>query len=272
MSSAELLNTLVIQRLKHCHVNALSVINNNLLAGNKMSREFYTYYVRNNNFTLNSAINTSYSIQDISWTPSGEILFIDEDSNSVIVHSQSNLNTQEILLKEPSNLTLATDNVLYLTDWKRGAYESINNGKEWHHLFKPKGNVKCWQVIKVETESGAEYWAQIELNESHCLRAYKLVNDNGNQKVMERDINLKISHNTKINLYNSCLAFDGYNSVLVSERKNSAVHVFSIEGNYQLKLLSYPDVHEPTRIVVNKDDRLLYVGQQKGEVKLFALA
>ena len=274
ISSATLLNTLVIQKLKHSHVNVLSIINNNLLAGYKKSRDFYTCCVKKNNFILNSKINTSYSIRDISWTPSGEILFIDEDSNNVILHNQSNLNTQEIRFTDPSNLNLSSDNVLYLTDWKRGVYESTNNGKTWCHLFKPEGNAKCWQVIKVETESGeAEYWTQIKLDENHYLRAYKLMkDDNGNQQVTWHAINLKISRKTRINLYNSCLAFDGYNSVLVSEWENSAVHVFSTKGDYQLQLLSYPDLHEPTRIVVNKDDRLLYVGQQKGEVKLFALA
>ena len=128
-------------------------------------------------------------------------------------------------------------------------------------------------MIKVDTESGAEYWAQVKLGEKHYLRAYKLVNDNnGNKQFTWRNIKLNTSRNTKINLYYSCLAFDRYNSVLVSEWENSAVHVLSAKGDYQLQLLSYPDVHKPTKIVVNKDDRFLYVGQQKGEVKLFSLA
>ena len=190
------------------------------------------------------------------------------------MENQSNLKIHEIRLTDPSNLTLSSDNILHLTDWKRGVYESTNNGKEWCHLFKLEGNAKCWQVIKVETESGeAEYWTQIKLDENHYLRIYKLVSDNnGNKQFTWRNIKLNTSCNTKINLYYSSLAFDGYNSVLVSECENSAVHVFSTKGDYQLQLLSYPDVHKPTRIVVNKDDRLLYVGQQKGEVKVFALA
>ena len=124
--------------MKHCQFNVLSIMNNSLLAGYRnsyflyqKSNTIYTYCVRNNNFTLAKTINTSYNIRDVIWTPSGEIVIVNENSHSVItMKTRSNLKIHEIQLTDPSNLTLSSDNVLLLTDWKHGVYESTNNGKE----------------------------------------------------------------------------------------------------------------------------------------------
>ena len=111
------------------------------------------------------------------------------------------------------------------------------------------------------------------LDENHYLRAYQLTYDNsGNKQVTWRNIDINTSRNTRINLFNSCLAFDDYDSVLLSDFNNNAVHVFSSKGHYQQQLLSYPAILKPSRIVINKEYRVLYVGQQRGEVKMFKLA
>ena len=121
---------------------------------------FYIYHTDNTNFTHTSTINTSHYIRDISWTPSGDILFVDHDNHEVIVKSQLNFEIKKTAMTDPCNLTLCADNTIYLSDWKNGVYQSTNNDISWSHLFETADKSKYWQVIKVETDYGVDYWTQ----------------------------------------------------------------------------------------------------------------
>jgi hypothetical protein len=77
---------------------------------------------------------------------------------------------------------------------------------------------------------------------------------------------------TLINLAGSRLAYDGRTSIFLSDYKNKAVHVWSVNGQYDHQLLSSVDfTGKPSFLTVDEQRRLMYVAQSDSTIKVFKL-
>ena len=66
--------------------------------------------------------------------------------------------------------------------------------------------------------------------------------------------------------------FDENMNIFLYDTSIYAVHVFLVNSQYLCQLLSLFDIkNEPNRIAINKERRLLYVGQQTGLVQMYKL-
>ena len=87
-------------------------------------------------------------------------------------------------------------------------------------------------------------------------------------------INFKLTtmNEENIRLEKSTLSYDGKSNVFLSDYHNKAVYVFSTNFEYQCQIqLSYQIKHKPKKLAVDKEQLLLYVGQENGAVGVFQM-
>jgi hypothetical protein len=71
----------------------------------------------------------------------------------------------------------------------------------------------------------------------------------------------------------SRLAYDGEGSIFFADCKNNVIHLFAANGGQRQKsLLSQADgINRPRGLTLDRERRLLYVGQSEGDVRVFTL-
>ena len=152
---------------------------------------------------------------DAVWTRRGNIVYGEPDRNKVVTMSQSGdvIQQTNVLLLRPNCLSVSTDDVIFLIGNYTSVYQSTDDGLTWSHMFNVTDGWRCYQVIKVSTDSNTDVlWTVVKSNEDWRQRVYTVdklqaVGDN----VTWRDVTLP-SHVTK-NLSNNGLAYDGYTSM-----------------------------------------------------------
>jgi hypothetical protein len=123
------------------------------------------------------------------------------------------------------------------------------------------------------------FWC-LEAKNGDCrLREYQLSNNAGTNSpsrvshVTWRDISTSPSPGVDLDLHYAHLAYDGAGNVFLSDFNSSTVHVFSTSGHHERQLLSVRDgLDGPRSLAVDRSQKLLCVGQRKGEVKVFTLS
>jgi hypothetical protein len=175
-------------------------------------------------------------------------------------------------ISQPSSLSVSTDGVIYLISEYTSVYQSTDDGLTWSRMFNVAIGWMCRQVIKVSTYSNTDVlWAVVWSGEDLHLHVYtvdkrRAVGDN----VAWHDVTLP-SHVT-VDLWNSKLAYDGHTSILVTDNKNKAMHVWSVSGQYDCQLVSPQQlISEPWRVAVDTQRHVMYVGLEKGTVGVFEL-
>jgi hypothetical protein len=178
----------------------------------------------------------------------------------------------------PLYLSVSTDEVIYLTTFD-GVYQSSDNGLSWCLLIKSQN--QAWQyqhAIKVSIDSytddiwtlisdGSFYWrlriytinSSLSLNMTRC-NVKDLI-------VTWRDV---VAPTSAENTF-ARPVYDGYANVLIADRLKRAVHVWSVTGQYDRRLLSSSGITSLDVVALDKLRHVMYVGQLKGIVAVFNL-
>ena len=273
MTSSQLLKNFTVKKLKGWHVDILSVFNDKLLVSRKCLSQLFIYSREGRHL---STITTNYNdrLWDATWTPRGNIVYMTYRSNKVMVMSESGkVITTHTQMTSPRYLSVSSDDIIYLADYETGVYQSTDNGVSWSFVFKSTNGWHCWQVIKVINDHSDDFWTlEYNRDSKNChLRMYS-VDRRSDGHVTWRDINVSTTDGKHIYLPKSSLSYDGNMNIFLSEYRNTAVHVLSVNGQYHCQLLSSHHIKNgPWRLAVKKERQLLYVGQERSVVEVFKL-
>ena len=273
MTSSQLLQNFTVDQLKSLYVDILSVFNDKLLVSVNGHSQLFIYS-REGRHLSTITTNNNDELRDATWTPRGNIVYTMRNSNKVVVMSESGkVITTHTQMTEPLCLSVSSDDIIYLADYKTGVYQSTDDGVSWSLVFKSTDRWHCRQVIKVTTDHSDDFWTleQSDKNNFH-LRVYSVDRRRSDGNVTWRDINVITTDDEHINLSNSNLSYDGNMNIFLSDFDNNAVHVLSVNGQYYCQLLSLHHIkNNPWRLAVDKERQLLYVGEAWGVVGVFKL-
>jgi hypothetical protein len=98
------------------------------------------------------------------WTPRGNIVYTADNSNNVVVMTQRGDVIAQTKTLFPIRLSISTDDVIYLADYRTGVYQSTDDGVTWSHVFKVADGWQCVQVIRVSSDSNTQvFWTSERL-------------------------------------------------------------------------------------------------------------
>ena len=181
-------------------------------------------------------------------------------------------------MAHPLGLSVSSDGIIYLADLDTGVYQSVDDGISWIFFIKPNGDYGCKLAIKVTTDHRDDIWILEKNNIGWDYRLNKYSIDSCSEEnvtwmeiaPMEKEA-FSISHGL-------CkLINDNKGNIFLSDDyKSNSVHVFSVNGQYNRKLLTLDDIYEgklmePAQLSINNENGLLYVGTRSGEVAVFKI-
>ena len=271
-SSQPLLNFTVDQLKGNWVTIILSVFNDKLLVSSITLSQLFIYSCEGR-YLSTIAIYNNEKLRDATWTPRGNIVYTTCESRKVVVMSENGrVITTHTHLPDPQYLSLSNDDIIYVTDWETGVYQSTDDGINWSLVFKPSDGWHCLQTIKVTTEHSDDFWT-LEWSNDYChLRVYSVDKRRSDCNVTWRDINITTTDGKHINLSCSRLSYDGSVNIFLSDFHNTAVHVLSLNGEYHSQLLSSHHIkNKPLRLALDRERQLLYVGQDGCAVGVFQL-
>ena len=274
MTSSQLLKNFTVKKLRGCDVNILSVFNDKLLVSRGFGLSHLFIYSRKGRHLSTITINNNDGLIDATWTPRGNIVYTTSISHEVVVMSETGkVITTYTRMTEPRDLSVSSDDIIYLADSQTGVYQSTDDGVSWSFVFKSTDGRQCYQVIKVTTDHSDDFWTlEKSDNYNYHLRVYSVDRRRSDGNVTWRDINVPTTDGKHIKLSRSSLSYDGNMNIFLNDYDNKAVHVLSVNGQYNCQLLSSHHIkNEPWRLTVDKERQLLYVGQWKGVVGVFKL-
>ena len=275
VKSSQLLFNFTVDQLmdSYRHINILSVFNDKLLvSGNGLSQLFI--YSREGRYLSTITTNNNEWLVDATWTPRGNIVYTAWLRFRVVVMSQSGkVVTTHTQMTVPCDLSVSSDDIIYLADYRTGVYQSTDDGLSWSLVFKSTDGRHCLRVIKVTTDHSDDFWTlEKSDNYDYHLRVYSVDRRRSDGNVTWRDINVPTTDGKHIDLSSSRLSYDGNMNIFLSDYHNKTVHVLSVNGQYHCQLLSSHHFKNiPLRLAVDKERQLLYVGQLGGVVGVFEL-
>ena len=277
MTSSQLSLSFTINQLGFDKVKTLSVFDDKLLVSFSNLTQLFIYS-REGRHLSTIPTNIEDWLMDVTWTPRGNIVFTTCITREVVVMSESSkvINTHK-QMKNPGLISVSDDSVIYLADWQTGVYQSSDDGASWGLVFNSTAGWHCWQVIKVSTDYSDDFWTlEASDNKNYHLRVYRRYTDGKmtwrDIDMTWRDIDVPITDGKHIDLSGSRLSYDGNMNIFLNESNNNAVHLLSMNGQYYCQLLSPHHLeNKPYSLAVDNVRQLLYVGQEKGLVKVFKL-
>ena len=274
MTSSQLLLNFTVDQLKGWWFDILSVFNNKLLVSGYGLSQLFIYSCEGRHLSIITT-NDNDKLCDATWTPRGNIVYTTWDSNKLVVMSESGeVIATHTRMTKPRYLSVSSDDIIYLADYRTGVYQSTDDGVSWSLVFKSTDGWYCIQVIKVTTDHSDDFWTLEESdNDSYHLGVYSVDRRRSDGNVTWRDINVPTTDGKHINLsHSSRLSYDGNVNIFLSDYHNKAVHVLSVNGQYHCQLLSSHHIkNKPWRLAVDKKRQLLYVGQEGSVVCVFEL-
>ena len=275
VTSSQLLLNFTVDQLKGWFsVDILSVFNDKLLVSCISLSQLFIYS-REGRHLSTITTNNEDRLYDATWTPRGNIVYTTYPSKKmVVVMSESGkVITKHTRMTSPRHLSVSSDNIIYLADYKTGVYQSTDDGVSWSLVFKSTDGWHCREVIKVTTDHSDDFWTlENSDNENYHLRVYSVDRRRSDGKVTWRDINVTTTDGKHIDLRYNSLSYDGNMNIFLNDYDNNAVHVLSVNGQYHCQLLSSHHIkNNPCRLAVDEERQLLYVGQDRGVVGVFEL-
>ena len=219
---------------------------------------------------LSTIIINDYDLLcDAMWTPRGNIVYTTYSYKVVVMSESGRVITTHTQMTSPHRLSVSSDDIIYLADYETGVYQSTDDDIGWSLVFKSIDGWHCYQVIKVTTDHSDDFWTlEYSGNLNYRLRVYSVDRKHSDGNVTWRDINVNTTNGKHINLSNSCLSYDGYLNIFLSDSDNRDVYAFSVNGQYHS---SHHIKYKSSRLAVDKNRQLLYVGQSGGVVEVFEL-
>ena len=264
--------------MKSWSISILSVLDDKLLVS---SRNFFQMFIFSREGRQVSTVATINSdmLWDATWTKHGNIVYTTYYGrpNKIVVMSASGkvitINTSN-QMSQQQFLSKSSDGTFYLADKEAGIYQSIDDGFSWSFVFKATSAWKCLHVIKVTGDDGDDFWALEKdiITNKDRLRVYNMDLKRTGGNLSWIDISTTTEANERIDLSTSSLSYDGNKSIFLSEMKNEAVHVLSVNGQYHGQIM--PSTHDRGliwKLAVDKERQLLFVGKDKSIVKVLKL-
>ena len=267
VTSSQLLLNFTVDQLNGWWIGTLSIFKDKVLISRPGLSQMFIYSREGRHLLTVTTVDND-ALHDACWTPRGNIVYVTDSNKRVVVMSSNGdgISTPTNMTK-PRSLSVSIDNIIYLCDWEAGVYQSINDGISWSLVFKSPDGWHWAEVIKVSTDPYDNFWIrgwQIG-NDSYRLGSYNM---NGGFS----EIITPTTDGIHIDLLYSSLAQDGHMNIFLSDYHNKAVHVFSVNGQYQRQLLSPDQLNSyPFRLAVDKERQLLYAGQWDSKVGIFKL-
>ena len=274
MTSSQLLQNFTVDQLKSLYtVDILSVFNDKLLVSRVNLSQLFIYS-REGRHLSTITTNNNDNLWDATWTPRGNIVYTTYSNKVVVMSESGKVITTHTQMTDPRCLSVSSDDIIYLADYRTGVYQSTDDGVSWSLVFKSTAGWHCYQMIKVTTDHSDDFWTLEQSdNNNHHLRVYSVDRRRSDGNVTWRDINVPTTDGKHINLtYNSSLSYDGNMNIFLNDWDNKDVHVLSVNGQYHCQLLSSHHIkNNPCRLAVDKERQLLYVGQMWSVVGVFKL-
>jgi WD40 repeat protein len=278
VTSAMLKHNFIVKQLicRKCSVAVLSVSSDGqLLVGGYTDRQLLVYSTEGNHVTSVNLLDGE-TLKNAVWTPRGNIAYTSDNTNNVVVMTRRG----DVIAQTKSlfgiRLSVFTDDVIYLADYRTGVYQSTDDGVTWSHVFKVADGWDCIQVTKVSCDSIKQVFWTIEKlkadNENWRLQVYTVNKQRASNNVTGHDVTLPLF--VTVNLQYSKLAYDGLTNVFVTDVYSKAVHVWSVSDRQYLWQLVSSDqlVGSPWSIAVDSlRGNVMYVGQDEGTVGVFEL-
>jgi hypothetical protein len=277
VTSAQRKRNFTVEQVKggKCGVTVLSMSSDGqLLVGQYQDRQLHVYSGEGSHVTSINLLDGDTLLEAV-WTPRCHIVYTADNSSNVVVMTQRGDVIAQTNTLVPFRLSISTDDVIYLADYRTGVYQSIDDGVTWSHVFNVDDGWHCVQVIKVSSGSNTQVFWTTEMLSADAtkwrLRVYTVDKRKVDDNVTWRNVTLP-SHVT-VNLQQSKLAYDGYTNMFVTDYHNKAVHVWTVSKQYVCQLVSSQQlVGSPRRVVVDSQrGHLMYVGQGGGTVGVFEL-
>ena len=272
MKSSQLLFNLTVDHSMYMiDVKILSVFHDKLLVSGYNQYQLFIY-TREGRYLSTVTTNDNKKICGAIWTPLGNIMYVSPDLKTVVSMSDSGQ-----IITTSSQVTFASyisvsDDIIYITDWKKDVYQSADEGVNWNLIVKSTEGWSCVQVIKVTTDNFNDFWTLEWKNPDYRLCVYSEVRKNSDGNAIWRYINIPAINDKRINLLESKLSYDGKMNIFLSDKKNKAVHTFSLNGQYHCQLLLPHHIkNSPLSLAVDKKHQVLYLGQADSVVQLFKL-
>ena len=261
----------------------MSVFGDELLISSSETTELFIFSY---NFILLHTLKLSNHIaQDATWAPSGKNIvyfyFTNFDKTPrVVVRSATSQKTTEIgqVFKKPNCFSVC-NNVIFLTDWNLGVYQSTDDGISWSHVFKSIEKWSSEQVVNVVTNQYNDIWALESVKNTYQLSVYTV-----EMTLTDYDTILKRTNVTSVTditlSSHTSLTYDGMGNIFISDHEKRCIYTFAVNGQYSphqlLSLFTLSHKYKqneknPTRLAVDNVRQLLYVGQTLGSIQVYKL-
>ena len=272
MNSSELLLNFTVKQLgPYSPVSILSVRNGKLLVSS-YTKSFLLAYSLAGNYL--KTLNINGAILDVTWTPRGNIAYTTYNNKSVVVMSEAGKIIHTSVMTGPQRFSVSTDDIIYMADEVAGVYQSVDDGASWSLIINSTQRWNCWQVIKVSSEHGDDYWTFLKKGFLSLMRLYsrnQSIHQGGKIKTW-KDVNLPTIDGKKVELVDSSVSYDGNSNIFLSDFNTRAVHVWTSRGLYHTRLLSSENFkHEPCKLAIDTRERLLFVGKLNSVVDVYSL-
>ena len=272
-------NSFVISELKNSQygLTTLSINNDKILIGSYLITKNTSVYICNTNGKNLSNFNVPEgSLLSAMWINNCQIIFTSNVSNLTNTVSETGDIIAQSTLNQPQYVYVSSLNdqqLIYVACWIDGLYRSVDAGKTWSLVFSLPDTCYLKQAIpltKEDTDGKQIFWTRTSTKSGFILQ--KCVIDKQG-KTTWQDVNMATQTGQIIKLdWSSMMAYDDNDTIFVSCSTDNAVYGFSVESGRQKQSLSITaGLDLPTGLTINKKERLLYVGNKKGVVKIFDL-
>ena len=268
------LSNFTANQCKHA-ATTLSTYSDNLLVG---CSEDYRLYIfsRNGQYLANITLNITDWVRDAIWASNGNIIFAPIFGGKIVTLSKFGYVIATTILQVPYCFSVSNDDIIYVTEYETGVYQSTDGGLLWSLVFKPTVGWHCLMTIKVIANSSDDFWT-LETADDHNIKRLRVYSFNKERLdgyfICKYIDTVNISTNGEyVDIKVTSLSYDGYGNVFLGDWENKAVHVFLVSGQYHCQLpLSERLKYNPYKIFIDNKRQLLYVPQSKGVVSVFKL-
>lgn len=245
-------------------VSILSVLNDKLLVSSFSFQKMFIVNLEGEHLST-ILTNTNDELLDATWTGSGTIVYTTFKISKVVLMSDAGkVLTSHNDLGKPSHLSIGNDDIIYLTDYDSGVYQSRDDGNSWKHLFKSTKGWRCRHAIKVSIGHIDNFWTLEDDDSKNHMRVYSFDRRHSVPNITYRDISFPSTEDKPINVPLSKLAYDK-KRIYLSDMDNKAVYMFSSDGARHSRILSSDQLlDKPLSMKVDKTGKFLFIGQLGG--------
>ena len=244
----------------------LAVRGNKILIGELYCTELFLYDV---NGKFLSTLKLGARVFDATFTPNGNIICSKMHNSEVIVMSEDGEIVHSKHLQSPRCISVSADGIVFVTDAGIGVFQSRDNGCTWSCVFNvTTSSWNCWQTIKIRNDQGEAHWLLEVQDEVYRIRERTKCGD----QIIIRSLAMKIPNGTDVSKTCTRMVYNDDRSILLLDTKNSSVHSFSVNNcQHEKQLLGSNDITRPTMQAIDNKNKLLYIGQEDGTLKILKL-